>query len=294
METPKLIDAPGAYKISSGIYHSDPVETSSLSRSIIMDLLFKSPAHARINHPRLNPNYKPKENGKFDPGQVAHGLFLEGIDRACIIEADDWRTKAAKEARDEARNNGLIPLLAKQYEVVGEMVKVAHRALNESEIAGIFDDGDAEMTYVWQEGGVWCRALVDKVSKDRQYILDLKTTSASANPEDFIRHILNHGYDIQSVFYSRGVSAIEGTDPKFIFLVQEDEPPFLCSFIALSPQFKEMANQKIIRGMDLWRTCMGSGEWPGYPNKICWVEPPPWALTWEMRSTFIGNSMEDI
>ena len=284
----------GVYKIPQEEYHLDPVIEPSLSRGIIMDLLFRSPAHARINHPRLNPDCKPEVDKKFDPGQVAHGLFLEGIDKAVVLDFDDWRKKEAKELRDQARAEGKVPLLTHQYGEVTDMVKAASIALNESEIAGIFDDGDAEMTYVWQDGGVWCRALLDKISKSRQFCLDYKTTGNSANPEDFIRQILNHGYDIQASFYSRGVKAITGADPAFIFLVQEDKPPYLCSFIALSPAFMEMANQKVIRGMDLWRSCMASGEWAGYPKRVCYAEPPPWALTWEMRANFIGNSMEDI
>jgi hypothetical protein len=284
----------GVYKISSEEYHADPVIEPSLSRGIIMDLLFKSPAHARINHPWLNPDCKPEVDKKFDPGQVAHGLFLEGIDKAVVLDFDDWRKKEAKEQRDQARADGKIPLLTHQYETVEAMVQAAKVALNESELAGIFDDGDAEMTYVWKEGPVWCRVLVDKISKSREFILDYKTTGTSANPEDFIRQILNHGYDIQAVFYSLGVMAIEKVTPKFIFLVQEDQPPYLCSFIALSPAFMEMANQKVIRGMDLWRTCMATGEWPGYSNRIAWIEPPPWALAWEMRSTFLGSSLEDL
>jgi len=291
-----MITKPGCYKIEQREYHADPVCEPSLSRGIIMDLLFRSPAHARINHPRLNPDYKEKENGKFDIGKAAHSLFLEGIDNTEIVDAPDWKTKAAREAREEARKNDKTPLLSHEFMKANIMVAKAQVALRDSELVGIFDDGDAEMTYIWQEGPTWCRALVDKISKDREFILDYKTTGTSANPEDFIRQILNHGYDIQAAFYSRGVSAVlqDGTMPKFIFLVQEDQPPYLCSFIALSPAFQEMANQKVIRGLDLWRNCMASGEWPGYPSRICWVEPPAYSLNWEMRATFIGGGIEDI
>jgi len=286
----------GVYKISSEAYHRDPCDTPSLSRGIIMDLLFKSPAHARISHPRLNPNHKEEPDSKYSKGTAAHCLFLEGIDNTVVVHADDWRKKEAKELRDRAWAEGKTPLLEHQFEEVCQMVKAADKALNESELAGIFDDGDAEMTYIWQEGPVWCRSLLDKISKDREIILDYKTTGTSANPEDFIRNILNHGYDIQASFYSRGVSSVlqDGTIPKFVFLVQEDSEPYLCSLIALSPAFMEMANQKVIRGIDLWRTCMATGEWPGYGNRIAWVEPPPWALTWEMRANFLGSTLEDL
>ena len=174
------------------------------------------------------------------------------------------------------------------------MVSRAMIALEESELKGIFNGHESEMTYIWKEGGIWCRCLIDMNSTDRLICLDLKTTGTSANPEDFIRMILSHGYDIQEAWYRRGVKAITGNDPKFIFMVQETKEPYLCSFIGLSPAFQAMAEQKVIRGMDLWRQCMGSGEWPGYGSRIAWVEPPSWSLNWEMRSTFLGNQMEDI
>lgn len=284
----------GVHKISMEEYLADPCPEPSLSRSTIMDLLFKSPLHAWANHPRLNPDCKEKEESKFDIGTAAHEIFLEGIDKVEVIDFPDWKKKESRLARIEARMAGNIPLLTHQYESVRDMVEAATKALNESELSGLFDDGDAELTYIWQDGPSWCRARPDKISKDRQFILDYKTTGTSANPEDFIRIILSHGYDVQESFYRRGIRAVEGTEPKFVFMVQENTSPYPCSFIGLSPQFQAMAEQKVIRGMDLWRNCMAKNEWPSYPSSICWVDPPPWSLNWEMRSTFIGNSMEEL
>lgn len=284
----------GVHKISMEEYLTDPCPEPSLSRSTIMDLLFKSPLHAWANNPRLNPLYTEEKEDKFDIGESCHCWFLEGVNKMAIIEADDWRTKAAKEAREEARNNGKIPMLEKQATAVRVMVDVARNYLNHSDLAGLFDDGDAELTYLWEDGPSWCRSRVDKISKDRGFILDYKTTGTSANPEDFIRIILSHGYDVQESFYRRGVKAVEGIEPKFIFMVQETDPPYPCSFIGLSPEFQAMAEQKVIRGMDLWRNCMAKREWPGYPSRVCYLDPPPWALNWEMRSTFLGQGLEEI
>ena len=289
-----MISNPGAYKIPAEEYHSDPVVNPSLSRGVIMDILFRSPLHAWANHPRLNPACKPTNDHKFDIGQAAHSLFLEGIDKAEIIEADNWMKKESKERRDQAWQDGKIPLLTKEYDRVSEMVCAANKALGASELSGLFDGGDAELTYVWKDGPSWCRVRLDKITKDREIVLDYKTTGTSANPEDFIRLILSKGYDVQEVFYRRGVKAVEGIDPKFILMVQENEPPYPCSFIGLSPEFHAMAEQKVIRGIDLWGNCMASGEWPGYPPRICWIDPPAWALNWEMRATFLGSSMEEI
>ena len=287
------IDKSGVYHISMEDYQEDPCKIPSLSRSTIIDLISRSPAHAWWNHPKLNSDFKKDEGEKkFDIGQAAHSLLLEGIDNVTVIEADDWRTKAAKEARDQARIEGKTPLLLHQYEEVKILVESAHKQILACKELGITDlqaDGDSEMSYIWQEEATWLRVRPDWVSKDRKIILDYKTTGNSANPSEVARLIVSMGYDIQAALYSRGVKAIHGIDPKFIFIFQETKEPYLCSFVGLPPDFMEMGKQKVEYGIFLWQECMRSNQWPAYPSKVCWVDLPAWAsVSWEKRATDLG------
>jgi hypothetical protein len=282
----------GVFKMDLKTYHADPAPEPSLGRSTIKDLLFKSPAHAKFNHPRLNPFFKEEEKERFDLGSAAHALLLEGEEGIAILDFDDWRTKDSKAAREEARKDGLIPLLRKQYLESKAMVVVAEKSLMECPELGISnlrEMGDSELSYVWQDGGIWFKVRPDWITKDRKLIVDYKTTDMSANPDDFSRNVISNGLDIQADLYSRGVEAIDGTRPKFVFLVQETYEPFLCSFIALPPQFMEMAKQKVDYGIFLWKKCMDSGEWPGYPNQVAWIDLPGWALAaWDYKAQNIG------
>lgn len=277
-------------RITAEAYHADPCPVPSLSRGVIMDLLYQSPRHAWFNHPRLNPDYKPDEpEEKFDLGTAAHSLFLQGIDIAEVIEANDWRTKAAQEARDEARKAGKIPLLADQYSRAVDMVNVAREAFRKHN-APFYDisDGDSEIAFLLDEAGTWSRVLVDWASKDRGTLWDYKTTGQSANPEDFVRSVIANGYDIQDAFYRRTVGKRFGIDPTFTFLVQETYPPYLCSFIELDLQFQDMGESKVRKGIEIWKRCMSTGEWPGYSERIYTVEAPAWGLaSWEMRRATI-------
>jgi hypothetical protein len=45
----------------------------------------------------------------------------------------------------------------------------------------------------------------------------------------------------------------------------------------MPPAFIELGARKIEHAIRLWRECMASGKWPGYPNRIHWAEPPAWA-----------------
>lgn len=288
-----MIDKEGIYKITMKDYVLDPVIEPSLSRSMIKSLLFNSPAHAWYSNPRLNPDYKEKENGKFDIGTSAHSLLFEGDDNIVVVEADDWRTNKAKTEREEANKEGKTALLEHQFEEVNKMVESAKKQISGCKELGIKDlskDGDPELTYIWQEDNTWFRIRPDWISKDRKLILDYKTTGQSANPEDISRHIVSMGYDIQEALYKRGINAIDKTTPKFVFMFQENFEPYLCSFISLTPEFQEMATQKVAYGIFLWNQCIESGKWEGYPNRVCHAEPPAWSLAhWELIASRIGE-----
>ena len=107
---------PGVYDLDAAAYHADPCPEPSLSSSIGKLIVGRSPLHAKCAHPRLNPDYQPRESGKFDLGSTVHKLILGKGAEVVAIEADDWRTKAAKEARDTARGDGKTPMLVGQLE----------------------------------------------------------------------------------------------------------------------------------------------------------------------------------
>src|ERR1051325_10384047 len=68
-----------------------------------------------------NPLYQPEANSDFDLGVAAHLAVLEPARQAdgiVLIEAGDYRTTKAREARDAARAAGLVPLLPWQFDIV--------------------------------------------------------------------------------------------------------------------------------------------------------------------------------
>jgi len=286
----------GVISMDAARYHSDPCPVPSLSNSIANVLLNRSPAHAKLSHPRLNPNFKPTESSRFDLGTAAHDLILEGgTQKICVIDPQDypsrptkadpngsipagWTNKAIREARDMARSRGLVPLLPWEDAQIRNMVRAAFAFIAESELAGIFAQGKPEQTLIWREGETWCRSRLDWLSNDRTIILDYKTCQ-SAEPEAFIRHLGAMNYDLQSAFYTRGVQACTDSQaPDFVFFAQEITPPYLCSLVSLSAAYKQIAEAKYRRAVDLWGQCLESDIWQGYPSRICYAEPPAWAL----------------
>lgn len=276
--------------VPEAVYHADPAPEPSLSSSVANVLLERSARHAWIAHPRLNPDHEAVTKTIYDIGHAAHALALEGRNGVTVIEAPNYKTKAAQEARKAAYNAGSIPLLEDQWDDVQAMARVARLQLDDHEEAAGFLDpafGRSELTLIWREGEVWCRCRPDwtPLEVKREFLLDYKTTGGSAHPDFWSRARLWEGPDFQAAFYRRGARACLGMqDPAFYFIVQENEPPYALSVIALAPAAMALADRKVEAAIRLWGQCRAENRWPGYPSQVAHVEAPPWIESrWEER-----------
>src|ERR1700746_297190 len=97
---------PGVYPdLPERAYYADELaEEPSLNASVCKLLIKRSPRHAWTEHPKLNLDSRAKVDKNFDVWTCAHEIFLLGNDeRVHVVDARDWRTKAAQEVRDRAR-----------------------------------------------------------------------------------------------------------------------------------------------------------------------------------------------
>jgi hypothetical protein len=271
--------AEGIHDIPADEYHADPCPAPSLSNSLAQILLNHSPMHAYVSHPRLNPRQEPRDSSRFDLGSAAHAVLLEGgWDMVEEVHADDWRKKAAQEARDSIRAEGRLPVLSSTYRALQQMVPVAQMYISSNpDLEGLDTDGRPETTLIWREGPTWFRCRPDLRSQDGVVIMDYKTTTSAA-PHAFERQIERMGYDVQGAFYLRGNRALGAPDDcRFIFLAQEISPPYACQAIGLAPSYVAMGDMKVQRAIQTWRACMASGKWPAYMTRTVWAEVPDWA-----------------
>ncbi len=281
----------GIFNLSAENYHSDPCPTASLSSSIAKILIEQSPQHASMAHPRLNPNYARKEGSRFDLGTAAHGMLLERSDEKIVrINAPDWKTKAAREARDAARAEGKVPVLEHKVVDIVNMCTTAQDFMLTTELGDLLAIGDTEQSLLWQENDLWYRARPDLMSKDRRIVVDYKTTDSAA-PDAFAKVLGRLSYDMQAEWYLRGLKAITGReDSVFIFLVQEICQPYCCSLISLSNAYREVGQLKVARAMQIWEKCLTTNSWPGYSNRILYCEPKPWNL---IEAEELSKNQED-
>jgi hypothetical protein len=275
------MNAPGIYSgMPMSAYLADPCPAPSLSSGCAHTLLTQSPHHAWANHPR-NPARLPcDESIAMDTGSIAHALLLEHDEsKVVVIDASDYRTKAAREARDTARTAGKHPILADKMTDIRDMVDAARDFVEHSEIRGVFLEGEAESVAIAEEVGVWLRTRPDWLTHDRKMHVSFKTTPGSAEPSGFIRGRLTAlGYDVALSLYDRTIQRACGILPASVLLVQEQKAPFACSLISLAPAMADIADAKVDRAIALWRQCLESNRWPSYSGRIHFAEPPSWML----------------
>ncbi len=284
-ELPELrslpVTEPGFYDMTAAEYHADPCPEPSLSASLACELTNTTPKHARLKHPRLTPQMAEEQAEHFDVGTVAHAALLEGVDVVAILDFNDFRTNAAKDARDQARAAQRVPLLRKVWHDVERMLGETRAQLEAHEDgAAMFRDGLAEPVLVWQEDGLWFRARLDwlRVTASRRFAIDdYKTVSTCAGPETLSdRRFFDHGWHIKASFYRRGLHALTGCGAEFRFAVQETYAPFALSVLAPGPSAEMHGDAEVACAIERWRRGLRDNDWPGYPRRTAYVEVPTW------------------
>lgn len=251
-----MICEPGIYSdIPMADYVSDRLrEEPTVSKGSLRDIVERSPAHARLNHPRLG-ELSSDYSAAADIGSACHQMTLGGDAQIVWVQAKDWRTKAAQEQRDEARMAGLTPMLDADRAAVERMAINAQSALDQ------FRNKKFEQTIIWKENGVWCRSRPDIIADG--VIVELKTCK-NAEPHGWVKSTLfSQWYDVQMAHALAGMIA-NGITLDHCWVVVETEPPHCASIVSMDGKSLAFANSRRNAGLRLWRECLESQQWPGY------------------------------
>ena len=267
---------PGQHSMTSEAYHADPCLIPSLNSGVAKHLIRRSPLHGWHAHPRLGGG-DHTASAVMDAGSVLHRLLLGAGDEFQAVEASDWRTKAAKEQRDEIRAEGRTPILA------GDLDRLHHAAtrarlqmFGHEDCEDFFAPGASEAVLIAQDGPAWLRCMVDRLPADPgACFYDIKTTARSAAPAEFQRAMITE-HAFQAAFYLRIGRLLGRRPPAFLFVVVEQEAPYGVSVMAAAPSLMEIASREVDRAVALWTRCQTAGEWPSYQQRTAYVDAPAW------------------
>lgn len=264
-----MITEPCIITMESDAYHADPTPTPSLSAGMINDILL-APAKCRENSRRLNPAYVEEDDaGRFTIGSVSHVIFLEPHEfnaKVVVVDAADWRSKLAREAREDAKAHGMTAILTHQM----ARVHAAREAfLANRFVAGAFADGRTEQSMFWLHPTlkIWCRARPDFIHNGGLHLNDYKAT-ANANPEEFGRHAWNMGYHRRAAWYLEGYECVTGKRPEhYWFVNQEVKAPYLTSVVELDMSALEAGRIENEHAARIFTRCLERNDWYGYRHK---------------------------
>lgn len=225
----------------------------------------------------LGEEHKPT----FDVGKVAHAVVLgKGADFE-VAPYEDWRSKAARDFRDETYEAGKTPILAADFakvQALAEAIKAHPLA------AALFTGGESEVSAAWTDPatGVKCRArfdyLPEKVDGKRLLIPDLKT-ALSAQPGEFGRSAGRFHYAMQDQWYTDAARALGlDDDPAFLFVVVEKEPPYIVTVGQLREEDKKLGRALNDKARRIFAECLATDTWPAYtqPDEIAEFALPVW------------------
>jgi len=242
---------PGIYDgISNAAYHADP----ALGSTSLKTLATKTPAHYQhdLTHPKFSD--------AFTLGTAVHSVILEDdIAGIVVVTADNWLTKAAKEHRAVALAEGKQPLLGKEFD---QVMAMRDAVFNHPKAAELFNGHKAEQSVFWDEGGQMFKCRPDAWGPG--LLVDLKTT-VDASPSTFGKTAHSFGYHQSAAHYIDGVKAATGEEMPFRFVLVEKSAPYLVSVVELDFEAIDYGRQLNDRAKRIYRECVESGNWPGYP-----------------------------
>ncbi len=278
---------------------AEDLEKPALSPSVAKNIVTECPRYAWASHRLLgNLVLLTKEQRAIrERGNALHNLVLEGGNKIVPLTFNDFKTSAAKAARDDVRASGLYPILDG---VLDELREAAENIefeckrilLDDFSYDGkIFDpDGTFEERLEWFEqadgGEVECHGVADWVSVDRTLVVDLKTTTGTVHPDACDSALLKQSGVIQGCAYP---SAIQTLDPKLagrvemLFLYAQSKPPYLVTPVHCAGDMRHIGEDLWLDAVEKWQQCLAKGQeaehWPTYTDgRVHEAHAPAWAM----------------
>ena len=248
----------------------------AVNKSTLWELR-KSPAHYR--HALSAPT---DDTPALLFGRMVHKLLLQPDDfNAEFAVAPDVnrRTKAGQEewAAFMAANEGLSIVTADEYLTACTMANVVRSV---PAARPLLEQLTPELPLFWRDDitGIECKCRCDLIGPG--IVVDYKTCD-DASTEAFTRKALSYGYDLQAAMYSSGATANGyGDTIDWIFIAQEQKPPYAVNVIRAGDAFLERGFWRMNALLEKYAVAKAADFWPSYnetaePNEIIL---PEWAV----------------
>ena len=264
-------------------------------QSLAKVLIEKSPRHAWHAYQRGEDEDPTVAKNR---GQLVDQMLFGVVSKPVVlVHANDFRTNAAKAAKASALAEGGIPILAKKYE---ELKDIVAALMVDLEAQGVdLSVGKAQVDVEWDSvtnAGIKvpCKGKLDHLTLEGDpkspyaaIIRDLKTT-VDASPEGVAKSMVKYGAHIQREAYVEAINtlypSVEGR-VQFQFIYAEVNGITAVTLAEPAGSMRALGAQQWRRAVATWEKCLRAREWPAYtrPGEVLQIEAKPWQLNEEIE-----------
>jgi hypothetical protein len=247
------------YGLPAKAYHADPADAPSLSSTIARKLLTESPAHAFLAHPRLGGG-DHESTESMGLGSLVHSLMDDNEDKDWVLGPfDSYKGGEARAWRDATALAGKLPVLQRDLSDASPIADALRSKVS-------LPATKSEVTAVWKDGDVWCRARYDRLAltATSASVWDWKTSSSDLSDRGIIRTIAKYGYHIQVAHYLRGLAAVTGLPKSAVemtLVFVSVTAPYTVRQVRLSDTFLGEGYRKADEAIAMWAECLASQDW---------------------------------
>jgi hypothetical protein len=205
-------------------------------------------------------------------GTATHQEILGG-GTTIVVGCKDRRSKAWKEAVAEAPEGANV-ITAADYELVKGMADSVLANEKYAELAAQQHETEVAIQWLDEPTDTPCKGKLDAVSDD--FIFDVKTTTEkNAGYLEFRNTIARYAYHMQAAFYLDGMTAIDGKNRDWYFVVVEKAPPYCVAVYELSGSAIEAGRKLYRKYLSKLAMCEEFGIYEDYPGGL--IDLPAWA-----------------
>lgn len=278
----------GIFDIPASTYHKAPGVSNSLL--------------GHLDPPARLPAYFEEEDDEttlaMRMGTLIHAQMLEPhlpLPRIAIVpekygpENKPWNFNAneCKDWKKRQLEAGLFPMKRDAYDRTLACVKAISQ---DPDCREIFADGQSEVSVFWSflpEGDpcsqlVPCKSRIDWIPKHGNALVDIKkVTKGKGSASAFGKLMIDRRYHVQAAYYLAAwnyhMAATDRRD-SFVFVVVEDEAPFLVNRLYVPDAILEMGRKQFEKDLATYAECKSTNRWPGYPSGINEIQVPPYLI----------------
>lgn len=188
----------------------------------------------------------------IDLGQLAHMIILGGDDTFAISEFPDFRTKLAREWRDEQLALGKNIITNEQFAAANEIVKNIENHPHTPKYLIADDIKFEQEMFAKTADGISLRGKADaiRLNGEAAIVTDIKTT---AQFDKFFKSASWNHFDLQAAVYTLIAAShlkINANMVNYYFCVAETVAPYRVQYFHASIEFVEAGERKLRNCID--------------------------------------------